>query len=164
MAHGLAEVEARIAAYCRRRGSLPEKQLGFGWDGLVLSTNCLSAIKGLRYQALYQRERDIYQRLQEEGVLKVREFNVPRLIGFDDELLCVEMSIVRPPFVLDFAGAYLDIPPEYPEEVLEVWRNEKQEQFGDNWPEVQRLMREFAQLRIFLADVKPGNIEFAISS
>lgn len=90
----------------------------------------------------------------------VRGFAVPRLVRADDELWVIEMTIVKPPFVLDFAGAYLDTPPDYPEEVLDEWRAEKAEQFGDRWPEVQRVVRAFHQWGIYLADVKPGNIEF----
>lgn len=70
------------------------------------------------------------------------------------------MTIVRPPFVLDFAGAYLDRAPDYPDEVMEEWLAEKVEQFGERWPEVRRVVAAFRQWGIYLADVKPGNIEF----
>jgi hypothetical protein len=46
------------------------------------------------------------------------------------------------------------------EEVMEEWRAEKAEQFGDRWPEVQRVVAAFHRWGIYLADVKPGNIEF----
>jgi hypothetical protein len=49
----------------------------------------------------------------------------------------VEMEIVQPPFVLDFAGAYLDRRPDFPEDVYAEWQAEKAEQFGDDWPLVQ---------------------------
>lgn len=87
-------------------------------------------------------------------------FNVPRLLRADDELFVIEMTIVSPPFVLDFAGAYLDTPPVFPAEVLEAWREEKFEQFGDRWPTVLRVIAAFRKWGIYLADVKPGNIEF----
>ena len=70
------------------------------------------------------------------------------------------MGIVSPPFVLDFAGAYLDQAPDFPDEIMEDWRAEKKEQFGDRWGVVQDIMREFRKLGIYLADVKPGNIMF----
>lgn len=44
------------------------------------------------------------------------------------------MEIVAPPFVLDFAGAYLDAPSDYPDEVMAAWSDEKQEQYGNDWP------------------------------
>jgi hypothetical protein len=52
-------------------------------------------------------------------VTKIQGFNVPQLLGHDDEIWIIDMSIVTRPFVLDFAGAYLDVPPQFPTEA--VW-------------------------------------------
>jgi len=41
-------------------------------------------------------------------------------VRFADDLLAIEMTIVTPPFILDFAGAYLDPAPDFP---LKFWRN-----------------------------------------
>ena len=150
----------RARQYAERFERVIRKELGFGYDGIVFSTNCQSAIKALRYEPLYQRERDVYLRLQERGVIDVLGFVIPELRHWDDELWVIEMEIVSPPFVLDFAGAYLDGPPDFPEEIMEEWRAEKREQFGAQWPIVQDVMREFRKLGIHLADVKPGNIMF----
>lgn len=150
----------RMGRYAERSGCEPKIELGFGFDGIVFSTDRQSAIKILRYESLHQRERDVYLRLREQNVFAVVGFDVPRLLAFDDQLWVVEMSIVSPPFVLDFAGAYLDQRPDYPDEVLREWLAEKQEQFGDRWTVVRKVMAEFARHGIHLADVKPGNIEF----
>ena len=85
---------------------------------------------------------------------------MPQLVGFDDEHWVVEMSIVSPPFVLDFAGAYLDQKPDYLPEVMAEWMEEKAEQFGERWQKVQAILWAFSKLGVYLADVKPGNIEF----
>lgn len=37
---------------------------------------------------------------------------------------------------------------------------EKAEQFGVRWQKVQAIIWAFSKLGVFLADVKPGNIEF----
>ena len=137
------------------------RKLGFGWAGIVISTSRQSAIKVFRHERLYQRERDVYHRLAERHVVRILGFDVPQLVGFDDDLWIVEMTIVSPPFVLDFAGAYLDQKPDYPPEVLADWMEEKAEQFGERWSKVQAIMWAFSKLGVFLADVKPGNIEFA---
>ena len=141
-----------------------EDPLGFGFDGIVYSTSRLSAIKVFRHERLYLRERDIYLRLQHQRVVNLLDFKVPELIEFDDVLQVVEMTIVSPPFVLDFAGAYLDRRPPFDEEIMAEWRAEKAEQFGDRWPTVRLLMSSFVPFGIYLADVKPGNIEFAPSA
>lgn len=153
-------VEQRARQYAEKSGLEIRAELGFGYDGIVFATSCQSAIKALRYRPLYERERDVYLRLQENELSEVLGFIIPRMLHADDELWVIEMEIVSPPFVLDFAGAYLDVPPDYPEEVMQEWRAEKREQFGDRWPIVQGIMREFRQLGIYLADVKPGNIMF----
>lgn len=118
-------------------------RLGFGWDGTVFATDRQSAIKVFHHERQYQRERDVYLRLQSRQVTKILEFKVPRLISSDNDLWVVEMTIVSPPFVLDFAGAYLDQKPDYPPEVLADWMKEKAEQFGKRWQKVQAIMWAF---------------------
>ncbi len=70
------------------------------------------------------------------------------------------MEIVTRPFVLDFADAYLDKPPDYPDEVLAEWRTEKKEQFGDRWPEVELILLSLERYGVYLVDVSPGNVAF----
>ena len=79
-----------------------EEQLGFGWDGTVFATDRQSAIKVFNHERLYQRERDVYLRLQSRQVSRLLEFKIPRLMAYDDDLWIVEMTIVSPPFALNF--------------------------------------------------------------
>ena len=148
--------------YALSRGFQLEDRLGFGFDGIVYATSRQSAVKVFRHEPLYRRERDVYLRLKGHGVVQVLDFKVPQFVDSDDLLWAVEMTIVSPPFVLDFAGAYLDKRPDYPDDVMEEWQAEKLEQFGEErWKIVQNIMAHFARMRIYLADVKPGNITFA---
>jgi len=98
--------------------------------------------------------------LQAAGVTDVRGFNVPQLIRFDDKLLIVEMTIVVRPFLLDFAGAYLDAPPEFSEQIWHEWELQKREQFEDRWPIVQAALAALEELDIYMVDVSPTNIAF----
>jgi hypothetical protein len=82
------------------------------------------------------------------------------LVGFDDELRVIEMTIVARPFVLDFAGAYLDAPPEFSEEIQSEWEAEKREQFEARWPVVQAVRSALEDLGIHMLDVSPSNIAF----
>ena len=136
------------------------RQLGAGYDGVVFEANHRSAVKSLRYQELYERERDVYLRLFDHQLTEVCGCRIPRLLDYSDRLFVVEIGIVQPPFVLDFAGAYLDRRPEFPNDVFADWQAEKAEQFGDDWPRVQSIMATLAGIGVFLADVKPGNITF----
>lgn len=61
----------------------------------------------------------------------IRRIDVPLFLGEDAKLLAVEMTIVVRPFVLDFAGAWLDSPPKFSQDVWEFWEREKREQFGN---------------------------------
>ena len=76
---------------------------------------------------------------------------------FADDLLAIEMTIVTPPFILDFAGAYLDPAPEFSAEVWTQWTSEKQEQFGSEWERIVRLLGELKRLAIHVLDPTPTN-------
>ena len=65
--------------------------LGSGKDGIVLVAKHKArpadiAIKVLRFDESYLRERQAYQRLGKIAITTVLGFNVPQLVGFDDEL------------------------------------------------------------------------------
>ncbi len=83
---------------------------------------------------------------------------MPALVDHDDRLLVIEMSVVNPPYVLDFGSATLDEPPDFPDEVLEAWYSEKQEQFGGSWGAALTVLAELKRAGIHLLDVHPGNI------
>lgn len=152
--------DARVAAevYAIREQLVITDQLGAGYDGTVFATNRPSAVKILKYRSLYEKERDVYCRLREHGVESLVGFAVPNLIGFDDALMLVEMQIVAPACVVDFASAYLDEKPPYDEEMLQEWMTEKAELFESDWPKVRLLYFAFQRFGIWLADLKPANI------
>ncbi len=122
-------------------------RLGFGIHGIIYVaehkfTGGKTAVKVHRQSEPYQRERAAYERLREIGVSKLRDFKVPQLIRTDDGLLVIEMTIVTRPFVLDFAGAWLDAPPDFPDEIWAEWEASKSDQFEDRWPEVRRVLAD----------------------
>jgi hypothetical protein len=132
-------------AYALRRGLRIAERLGFGIHGVIFvaenNTKAgKTAVKAHRSAEPYFRERSVYERLSRIGVHELLGFNVPQSIAFDDELRVIEMTIVARPFVLDFAGAYLDIPPDFPEETWAEWEIEKREQFEERWPTVQTVL------------------------
>jgi hypothetical protein len=143
-------------------------RLGFGIHGAVLVAESnlkpnRSAVKIHRELETYSRERSVYERLQNHGVSVIEGFNVPQFLSADDEMLVIEMTIVERPFLLDFAGAYLDNAPSFPEEVLIEWREEKEEQFGKNWSVVEMALSVLKCYGVYLLDVNPRNITFAES-
>lgn len=88
---------------------------------------------------------------------KIREFNVPELIHYNDALLVIEMSTVFPPYLLDFGKAYLS-DPEFPEHVLEEWHERLQFWWGDRVGEVRTLLAALRRFGIWYFDAKPGNV------
>ncbi|HXY35796.1 MAG TPA: hypothetical protein VEI07_16295 [Planctomycetaceae bacterium] len=150
----------RLSSYAVRTGRTLTAKLGWGSEGVVYATDAKTAIKSYRHRSLYENERNVYFRLRDRAVNSVLQFAVPRLIANDDELLALEMSIVSPPFILDFAGAYLDRPSPFSDEELQEWQAEKAELFGKRWPEVRRAYYAFQSFGILLNDLKLGNVSF----
>ena len=152
--------------YATQRQLEIREPLGSGKDGIVLSAAARNsawgkvAIKVFRFDELFLREKQVYQRLGEKRVSSVIGFNVPEMLHFDDSLHIIEMTIVERPFVLDFAGAYLDERPQFPEEIWAEWESDKREQFEDRWPEVRKILDAFEELGIYLLDVSPANLAF----
>ena len=161
------DLERRAREYAQRHGLALGEQLGAGVHGIVFVTEsqpekgaaaACSAIKVHRQVPDYCREREVYLRLKEIGLVEIRGCHVPELVRFDDELWIIEMTVVTRPFVLDFAGAFLDQRPDFSEEVLTDWRGEKQEQFGPRWPEVEGILRFLEVHGIYMVDVSLNNI------
>jgi hypothetical protein len=141
------------------------ERLGFGIHGIIYvaedkSAGGKTAVKAHRESEPYHRECSVYQRLQKIGVTEILGFNVPQLIRSNDELRIIEMTIVTRPFVLDFAGAYLDAPPDFSDEIWADWESGKREQFDIRWPEVQAVLAALEDWAIFMVDVSPSNIAF----
>ena len=145
--------------------SEPAESLGSGKDGIILvAKNKVkpgdSAVKVLKENEAYLREKRVYERLRAAGVRNVMGFNVPQFLGCADDLRVIEMTIVQRPFVLDFAGAHLDTRPEFAAEIWSDWEVEKREQFEWRWPTVEKILAAFEARGIYLLDVSPGNIGF----
>jgi hypothetical protein len=154
---------ANASAYAARHGLQLAERLGFGIHGIIFAAENkraggLTAIKAHRAAEPYFRELQVYERLREIGVTKIQGFNVPQLIRHDDPLRVIEMSVVVRPFVLDFAGAYLDAPPDFPAEIWREWETEKADQFGERWPTVQSILAALEDWGIHMVDVSPSNI------
>jgi hypothetical protein len=161
------ELVRRAREYAQHHALSLGEELGFGVHGIVLSaesqiktrgSSLHSAVKVHEREACYLRERDIYLRLKERGIKEIRGCTVPKLIGYDDNLWIIEMSLVARPYVLDFAGAYLDWSPDFSEEVMADWRADKQEQFGKQWSEVLAILACLESYGIYIEDVSPSNI------
>lgn len=153
-----------VEIYAKRNTLEIEKQIGFGIHGRVFTvfsrrSGYRMAIKEFEDEAPYERERDVYFRLAETETDMIGKFHVPQMVDHDDELLLLHMTVVKRPFCLDFASAYLDELPAYFPPMGQEWQDEKEDQFGsEHWPEVLACVRELESLGIYQTDVSPSNI------
>jgi hypothetical protein len=161
-------IDPAVEARGRRYGELEgiqinfESPLGSGTDGAVWMSDRNTAVKALYRQKNYSHELECYQRFARAGVTNLAGFNVPKLVGHSDELMIVELGIVKPPFILDFAKVCLDNPPDFDPEVLEEADRENEERFGEQyWSRVRVLLWVLrSRYGIYYQDPKPGNIMF----
>lgn len=151
------EILDRRDAFCRRR-SVEVSDAGFAWglDAFVWITNVDTVVKVHRYSDRYRREFAAYQRFQQLRVGRLRGFHIPDLLQYDDHLEILELSFVRPPYILDFVEAHLDRRPETFD--LERIETESRRQFGQDWPDVRRLLEAMMQIGIYYDDVHNQNI------
>lgn len=136
--------------------------LGYGSDGTVWKTSRHTAIKALYDERRFGLELECYLRLKEADIHHIGLFDVPFLEDFERELLVLEISIVQPPYLLDFGKVYLDFPPThlYDEQLLANAHEEWVERFGKRWSKVHHAMKMLEQLGIYYYDPRPGNISF----
>ena len=147
-------------SYAANRGRSLLRFLGDGNDGAVWESDQQTAVKALQRRDSYLRERNAYLRLQDLGIVEIQGFSTPWLIDFDDTKNVVEMTVVFPPCILDFAKAYTHSPPDFSEEVLRDWQEQAAELFDADWAKAESLLSKLQRLGIFYFDANPGNIRF----
>lgn len=118
-------------------------------------------LKVFRHQSDFQKELAVYQRLKSHQIDQLQGFFIPLLLHYDEKLFALELSYVRPPFILDFAGATLGHPPPGFDPEDPTWITEKKRLFGSHWPEVVRLLDALRHIGIHYADVHEQNIRFS---
>lgn len=160
-------LEQHAQSYATRQGlPLQHTCLGFGQDGTVwqFGSDVATVVKAFAFAETYNTEKACYLRLQECSVSEIDGFIIPELLGWDDELLVLEISYVSPPYIIDFGKCYLDTEPDYTEEVKADDERKYHDIWGDDdrWKQIKRLMRKLKMATgIYYQDPKPGNIRFA---
>src|SRR4051812_17420422 len=151
----------RLDRYCFLHGIFRTVELGAGKDGTIYGTSRGTAIKVHARVESYTSERDVYFRLRDRQIRRILTFNIPRLKNYDDDCLVLEMSIVTPPYLLDFASAWLDTPPDFSREVINEWHDRLRESFGARFPDIMNLLETLAnQAGGFMLDIHPHNVKF----
>lgn len=101
-------IPENVVRYASRNQLKIGERLGFGIHGFVVSAEKENgfavAVKWHFEESSFSREVEVMSRLGELGVVDILGFAVPQLLGVDEELRIIEMTVVSRPFVLDFAG------------------------------------------------------------
>lgn len=136
-------------------------QLGEGTDGAVWATSNNSVIKVIEREKTFETEFRCYERLMSHRVKEIDGLAVPALIECNRNLRIIEMTLVLPPYLLDFGKAYIDEPAPYTLEQLQEWRKQWGQFFpkGDI-PRVYKVLRILKSYGIDYVDPKPWNIRF----
>jgi hypothetical protein len=137
--------------------------LGDGVDGFVYPTAKGTAVKIFNHPIHFEREKAAYERLQEFDVRQVCGFVVPEMRNSSESLRVIEMTIVQPPFLIDFASALLDEEGEYfSEEVMDQKWADLAEIFEDRISIVQDVYFELSvKYGIYYYDFTLNNLRFA---
>lgn len=152
------ELESRARTYAERTGVALEARLGYGSDGTVWQTHRKTAIKVFEKAEVYRHELAVYVRLRDRRLRKIGDYSIPQLVRHDDPLMVIEMTLVNPPYVLDFGKVRLDTPPDYSPEVMADFFARQKELWGKYWPEIRKIWGMLKSVGIFHMDPKPGNI------
>jgi hypothetical protein len=140
----------------------PLEPLGWGVDGVVYpSINSTNAVKVHTRPESFQKELAAYHRLREHRIQSYQGFSVPQLVQFNRKLQVIEMSIVKVPFLLDFAAAELDVPREFSDDAMADWWTRVEDDFGDDFDVARSvyfgLVNDFG---LYYWDMRPRNLCF----
>jgi hypothetical protein len=137
--------QARLEQYCRRHTITVSAPLGFGKDGTVWRTSVGTALKIHLLAESYATEVRAYIRLRERDIEAIAGFQIPFLLDFEHDLFAIEMSIVSPPYLLDFASAILDRPSDLIEDEGNTLDDLVRDRFGDRSAEILYLQQQLAE-------------------
>lgn len=153
------QFQERAKEYLQRKNcdAVLGKQLGAGQEGSVWESTRGSALKVFERENNFKRELRCYEILHDFEISSIEGFNIPQLLGADDDLWVIEMTIVSPPYILDFGKAHL-MRPDFSIEAIEDYEAEAQDSFGAYWPVVQLALYELRTMGIWYIDANLRNI------
>lgn len=157
-----SSLELRADQYADRYHLRLVDRLGSGKDGTVWATDARSALKVFEKVDPFRRELAVYRRLAVNGVDDLCGHAVPQLLECDEELAAIEMSVVKRPYVLDFASALMDGEEAgLPDYAIAEQHEQLREWFGADLPKVAAIVARLQRFGIQLVDINPRNIAFA---
>jgi hypothetical protein len=135
--------------------------LGWGLDGVVYAhPSVANAVKIHKNPESFEKELAAYQRLYSNRVDKLGDFAVPTLMTYSRKLGVLEISIVKKPFLLDFAAATVDKPNDFTPDAMSDWWDRVRDDFGDDFETARDVFWSLKRLHgIYYWDLKPRNLQ-----
>ena len=124
-----------------------------------MQTTKATAIKAFYYSAPFLNELEVYRYLKRWNITEVTGFHIPELVGSDEGLRIIEMSVVMPPFILDFVEAQIDQPIERDDDAVSGLA----ELFESDWDRVKFAIWKLEEHGIYLTD-RSIRVTFAVDS
>ena len=135
--------------------------VGGGKDGSVFKTSRHTALKLFDNDTIYRKELAAYRVLREKRVQLVNQFKIPWLMSWHNGIRAIEMTLVRPPFIVDFASAILDEDWRDDDQLEQQLRERVEELFDERALDVFSALERLATLHgVHLLDAHPANIKF----
>jgi hypothetical protein len=159
----LPDPKARALLYLDGKRRI-ENELGSGTDGTVYGVSGPSVVKVHKDRHRFNNELKAYLRLREQNVNSVGMFHIPELRNYDPEQLIIEISTVRPPYLIDFGKSHIDHTPDYDDEAWDMWRERLGQVFGDNAGVASQIFHQMVRKHgIYHLDLNPYNLNFGDS-
>lgn len=152
------QFKERALEYLGEYESINEK-LGSGQEGFVYRTSRKTALKVFEREQNFNAELKSYQILQALQVEQIEGFSIPQLLGFDEDRLVIELTIVTAPYLLDFGKVHFS-PPDFPSDAVAHDLQRCEEDFGEYWPIVLSALYDLQSMGIWYVDAKPSNINW----
>jgi hypothetical protein len=136
----------------------PLESLGWGVSGFVfLAPDLLSAIKVHHNQEGHAAELKAYHLLRQHRITSLFGLTVPKLRRFDSARRLIEIDVVSPPYLLDFAGVKF-VDPEFSEDTVTDIQEMISERFGRNAYVAYAVQHELLKIGMYYLDLRPSNL------
>lgn len=157
-----SDPEKRVRLYLNDQRRIEERRLGSGTDGEVFIVSGPQAAIKVHYdEHRFHRELAAYHRLSKIRLGQIGRFVIPTFHAADTRLLIIEMSVVRPPYLIDFGKATVDDDQGWTDEQMSMWWDKVNDVFENDASVASSI---FTQLRdkagIYQWDLSPTNLHF----
>ncbi len=134
------------------------RELGWGVSGIVfMAPDLTTAIKVHHRRESFQNEARAYRLLRSHRVTSMMGITIPKLRYADEERMLIAIDIVRPPFLLDFAGVQF-VDPGFSEQTIIENREDVELRFGRNAHLAFAVQHALLQFGIYYLDLRRGNL------